>query len=90
MSDEFLSGRVERGFRPEPGIKVQKTPQQPYDPSVVPPHPFWCDGCGHHASFSIRGCPIDHYDDCYRYGEDPLQVYQQAVRYCEVTGKVIP
>ncbi len=57
---------------------------------TIPPHPFWCNTCGHHSSFRIGGCPIDHDDDCPRAGEDATEVYRQAVRWCEVTGKSIP
>ena len=65
-------------------------PEHPFNPAEVPPHPFWCDGCGHHASFSILGGVIDHYESCYRYGEDAREVYTRAVLYCAATGKVIP
>jgi len=63
---------------------------EPYDPNEIPPHPFWCDGCGHHAGFRIRGCPIDHQEWCARHGEDPEAVYTRAARWCHVTGKTIP
>ena len=41
-------------------------------------HPFYCDDCGNKAPFTIAGCPIEHDADCPRFGEDAMQVYEQA------------
>ena len=57
---------------------------------VAPVHPFWCDECGGHAGFTIRGCPIEHADWCSRRDEDPEVVYRAAVSYVKATGKEIP
>jgi hypothetical protein len=55
-----------------------------------PKHPFWCDDCGGKSGFTIRGCPIVHDPDCPRHGEDPEQVYRDAVAYVKATGRAIP
>lgn len=55
----------------------------------TPVHPFWCDDCGGKAGFTIPGCPVDHAPDCPRFGEDPMQVYVTAVKFCRETGEVI-
>jgi hypothetical protein len=75
-----------------PRIKDQGQPclRCPCDQFRVPAHPFWCDECGAHAGFSIKGCPIPHRNTCARYGENPETVYTQAVTYVQATGRTIP
>lgn len=60
------------------------------DTPVRPPHPYWCDDCGAKAPFTIPGWPIDHTEDCSRFGEDARQVYLDAVEYVTTTGESIP
>lgn len=57
---------------------------------IRPPHPYWCDECDGKAPFTIPACPIEHSEDCSRFGEDARQVYAVAVEYVKVTGKSIP
>lgn len=52
----------------------------------TPPHPYWCDYCGEKSSFVMPGCEIPHTEECERYGEDAMQVYQNAVNFCKETG----
>lgn len=68
---------------PEVLTQIDAKPEEP------PPHPYWCDDCGAHASFTIPGCGISHKRGCTRYGEDPRAVYDTAFEYCVRTGKTI-
>lgn len=69
---------------------TQENCMQDENTTSPPPHPFWCNYCGHHSAFSIKGCPIDHMDYCERKGENAETVYEAAVEYCRQTGKAIP
>lgn len=57
---------------------------------VIPKHPFWCDDCGNKSAFQIKGCEIDHSQECPRFDEDAGQVFDDAVAYVKRTGKAIP
>lgn len=56
----------------------------------VPPHPYWCDECGGKAPFALRECPIEHKEDCPRFGEDANAVWLAAYEYVRDTGRSIP